>query len=40
MTMLDITRTELQRFDALSPKINSFTQKIMNAIPFDTVPEK
>jgi hypothetical protein len=40
MTMLDITRTELQRLDALSPKINSFTQKVMNAIPFDTVPDK
>lgn len=39
-TMLQLTREELDKHQALSPKLNSFTQQIVNAIPFTTVPQR
>ena len=40
MSMLDLTKTELDSHQALIPKVNSLTQRVMNTIPFPNVPNK
>lgn len=37
MSMLELTKAELNKHNALSPELNDFTQQIVNAIPFQTV---
>lgn len=37
-TMLDVTKQELEKHEALTPGVNDYTQNIINAIPFPTVP--
>ena len=36
-TMLDVTRAELEKHDALTPKLNTHIQRVVNAIPYATV---
>ena len=38
MSMLDITKAELDKYNALAPSVNEYVQHIVNAIPFPTVP--
>lgn len=38
MSMLDITRQELEKYNALSPGINSYIQKVVDTIPAANVP--
>ena len=35
MSMLDITRSELESQEALTPALNSHIQRIVNAIPYN-----
>ena len=37
MNMLELCRTELDSYQALTPALNSHIQRIVNAIPFTTV---
>lgn len=37
MSMLELTKAELDQHDALTPRINPLTQRIVDAIPFPTV---
>lgn len=37
--MLDVTRQALEEHDALTPGLNDYTSKVINAIPFPAVPE-
>lgn len=39
-TMLELTHAELDKLDALTPKLNPITQQVVNAIPFTTVTER
>jgi len=40
MTMLDVCKQELERYNALTPTVNSSIQEVINAIPYNTVPER
>lgn len=40
MSMLELTRNELNNHSALDPQLNQFTQQVVNAIPFQTVHER
>ena len=37
MNMLELTKAKLDEYNALSPGLNTYTQKIINAIPYTTV---
>jgi hypothetical protein len=37
MSMLEYTKAELEKHSALTPKLNSYLQRIVNAIPYSTV---
>lgn len=40
MSMLELTRNELNKHNALNPQINQFTQQVVNAVPFHSVHER
>ena len=40
MSMLELTRNELNKWEALEPKLNQITQQVVNSIPFKTVHER